>query len=70
MAPNVPEYAVAFHGTVSAGGAVTSVNPTYGAEETAFQLDDAGAQLLVTVAPVPRHCAWRLRRRPTCVAST
>lgn len=51
MAPNLPEYAVAFHGTVSAGGTVTSVNPTYGVEETAFQLDDAGAQLLVTVAP-------------------
>jgi acyl-CoA synthetase (AMP-forming)/AMP-acid ligase II len=51
MAPNLPEYAVAFHGAVSAGGAVTSVNPTYGAEETAFQLNDAGAQLLVTVGP-------------------
>ena len=51
MAPNLPEYAIAFHGTVSAGGTVTSVNPTYGAEETAFQLGDAGAQILVTVAP-------------------
>ncbi|MFA5884385.1 MAG: 4-coumarate--CoA ligase family protein [Acidimicrobiia bacterium] len=49
MAPNVPEYAIAFHGAVSAGGVVTSVNPTYGAEETHFQLVDAGAQLLVTV---------------------
>jgi acyl-CoA synthetase (AMP-forming)/AMP-acid ligase II len=49
MAPNVPEYAIAFHGTVAAGGVVTSVNPTYGAEETAFQLRDAGAELLVTV---------------------
>ena len=49
MAPNVPEYAIAFHATVAAGGVVTSVNPTYGAEETAFQLRDAGAELLVTV---------------------
>jgi len=49
MAPNLPEYAIAFHGTTSAGGTVTSVNPTYGADETAFQLNDAGAQLLVTV---------------------
>ena len=28
MAPNVPEYAVAFHGTAYAGGTVTTVNPT------------------------------------------
>jgi len=49
MAPNIPEYAVVFHGVASAGGTVTSVNPTYGAEETRYQLLDAGAQILVTV---------------------
>ena len=49
MAPNLPEYAIAFHGVASAGGIVTSVNPTYGVEETHHQLADAGAQLLVTV---------------------
>ena len=27
MAPNIPEYAVAFHGTAFAGGTVTTVNP-------------------------------------------
>src|SRR4051812_1075500 len=51
MAPNVPEYAVAFHGAVTAGGLTTTVNPTYGAEEVRYQLNDAGAQLLVTVGP-------------------
>jgi acyl-CoA synthetase (AMP-forming)/AMP-acid ligase II len=49
MAPNLPEYAVVFHGTAVAGGTVTTVNPTYGAEEVRFQLTDAGASMLVTV---------------------
>ena len=49
MAPNVPEYAIVFHGVAVAGGTVTTVNPTYGAEEVRFQLEDAGATMLVTV---------------------
>ena len=49
MAPNCPEYAVVFHGAAVAGGAVTTINPTYGADEVRFQLLDAGASMLVTV---------------------
>lgn len=49
IAPNLPEYAVVFHGTAMAGGTVTTVNPTYGAEEIRFQLNDAGASRLVTI---------------------
>ncbi len=49
MAPNIPEYAVVFHGVAVAGGAVTTINPTYGAEEVRHQLTDAGATMLVTV---------------------
>ncbi|MEM7271791.1 MAG: AMP-binding protein [Actinomycetota bacterium] len=49
MAPNVPEYAVVFHGVAVAGGTVTTINPTYGAEEVRFQLNDSGATLLVTL---------------------
>lgn len=49
MAPNVPEYAVVFHGLAYAGATVTTLNPTYGAEEIAFQLKDAGASAVVTV---------------------
>ena len=49
MAPNVPEYAVVFHGTAVAGGTVTTINPTYGAGEVATQLHDAGATILVTL---------------------
>jgi acyl-CoA synthetase (AMP-forming)/AMP-acid ligase II len=47
--PNLPEYAVAFHGAASAGGRCTTVNPLYTANELAHQLTDSGASLLVTV---------------------
>ena len=49
MAPNVPEYAIVFHGVAVAGGIVTTINPTYGADEVRFQLLDAGASMLVTI---------------------
>lgn len=49
MAPNTPEYCAVFHGTAFAGGTVTTLNPTYTAEEVEHQLTDSGAQLLVTV---------------------
>lgn len=50
MAPNIPEYAVAFHGTAWAGGTVTTINPTYTAHEVQHQLKDSGATLLVTIS--------------------
>ena len=49
MAPNIPEYAVIFHGVAFAGGIITTVNPTYTAREAHHQLDNSGARLLVTV---------------------
>src|SRR4029077_3940152 len=48
FAPNVPEYAVAFHGIARAGGTNTTINALYTAEEAAFQLRSAGARFLVT----------------------
>ncbi len=33
LSPNIPEYAVVFHGVAMAGGAITTINPTYTAEE-------------------------------------
>ncbi|MGA1088416.1 MAG: 4-coumarate--CoA ligase family protein [Candidatus Nanopelagicales bacterium] len=50
MAPNIPEYAVAFHGAAVAGVTVSTINPTYTADEVRFQLRDSGAQLLITIA--------------------
>jgi acyl-CoA synthetase (AMP-forming)/AMP-acid ligase II len=49
--PNLPEYAVAFHGAAAAGGKCTTVNPLYTANELAHQLEDSGARLLLTVPP-------------------
>ena len=46
IAPNSPWYPVVFHAVAVAGGAVTTVNPTYGAEEIAYQLTDSGAKLV------------------------
>lgn len=50
--PNLPEYALAFHGTALAGGVVTTANPLYTADELAFQLKDSQAKFLVTVGPL------------------
>ncbi|MDX6652078.1 MAG: hypothetical protein QOJ38_859 [Solirubrobacterales bacterium] len=47
--PNLPEYAVAFHGAASAGGKCTTMNPLYTANEVAHQLEDSGARMLLTV---------------------
>ena len=49
MAPNMPEYAVVFHGVAYAGGTITTLNPTYTAPEVNHQLRDAGADLLITI---------------------
>jgi 4-coumarate--CoA ligase len=49
MAPNLPEYAVVFHGVALAGGTVTTINPTYTEREVKHQLDDAKPCILVTV---------------------
>ena len=49
MAPNLPEYAVVFHGTAFAGGTVTTINPSYTEREVHHQLDDAKPRLLVTI---------------------
>jgi acyl-CoA synthetase (AMP-forming)/AMP-acid ligase II len=49
FSPNIPEYAVAFHGVVRAGGTVTPINPLYTVEEISFQLTDSNARFLVTI---------------------
>jgi acyl-CoA synthetase (AMP-forming)/AMP-acid ligase II len=51
FSPNLPEYAIAFHGIAAAGGTVTTVNPTSTAEELARQLTAAGARFLLAAAP-------------------
>ena len=49
--PNLPEYAIAFHGVCAAGATNTTANPLYTARELTHQLKDSAAKLLVTVPP-------------------
>ena len=49
LAPNIPEYAIALHGTLVCGGTVTTVNPTYTARELRHQMEDSGATWLFTI---------------------
>jgi len=51
-APNLPEYAVAFHAVAMVGGVNTTANPLLTAGELAAQLGDCKARLLVTVPPL------------------
>src|SRR5439155_7749442 len=49
FAPNMPQWAVAFHGVATAGGINTTINSLYTADEIAYQLKDSGARFLLTV---------------------
>ncbi len=49
MAPNIPEYCVIFHAVALAGGTITTLNPTYTANEVNHQLSDSQAEILITI---------------------
>ena len=49
--PNLPEYALIFHGVVRANATNTTANPLYTSHELAHQLTDSGARMLLTIAP-------------------
>jgi acyl-CoA synthetase (AMP-forming)/AMP-acid ligase II len=49
FSPNVPEYALAFHGVAAAGGISSTINPLYTVDELAFQLRDSRAKYLLTI---------------------
>jgi acyl-CoA synthetase (AMP-forming)/AMP-acid ligase II len=51
-APNVPEYAIAFHAVAALGAVCTTINPTYTVDELAFQLEHAAARALISGADV------------------
>ena len=52
LCPNVPAFATVFHGILRAGATATTINSLYTPDEIANQLDDAGAQWLITVSPL------------------
>lgn len=47
--PNIPEYPLAFFGSLAAGGTASTANPSYTDRELAFQLKDARSKFLVTI---------------------
>lgn len=47
--PNVPIYAAAYYGAMMAGAIVVNFSPLYTVEELAWQVEDSGARLLVTL---------------------
>ena len=47
--PNIPEFPIAFLGCAGAGITVTTMNPTYKAEEIARQLENSGAKFILTI---------------------
>ncbi|MEM9319807.1 MAG: AMP-binding protein [Pseudomonadota bacterium] len=49
LAPNVPDYAVSFHGIAYAGSTVTTMNPSYTVPEVHHQLLDCAAVAMITV---------------------
>ena len=49
--PNLCEFALAFHGTLAAGGVVTTVNSLATQKDLQFQLRDSGTRFLVTIPP-------------------
>jgi acyl-CoA synthetase (AMP-forming)/AMP-acid ligase II len=51
MLPNLPEFAIAYHGALTAGGTVTTLSPLASAQEAAYQLTDTGARVLLTAPP-------------------
>ena len=47
LAPNCAEFEIAFYGSSRAGAVVTTINSGYRERETAFQLENSGARMLV-----------------------
>ncbi len=52
LSPNLPEFPVAFHGALRAGGTATTMNPLSTADELAHQLSDSEARFLLTIPPL------------------
>jgi long-chain acyl-CoA synthetase len=48
--PNCPQFPIAYYATMMAGGIVVPCNPVYVARELAHQLNDSGAETIVTLS--------------------
>ena len=50
--PNMPQFVLAYFGTLKAGGVVVPCSPLYKPKELEFQLSDSGASFLVGASDV------------------
>lgn len=48
--PNCPQFAIAFYGTLKAGGVIAPVNPIYTRPELEFILKDSGAETIIALS--------------------
>lgn len=53
--PNIPAFAVVFHGILRAGATATTINVLYTAEEIGTQLSDSGAKAIFTLSLFAEH---------------
>jgi long-chain acyl-CoA synthetase len=64
MIPNIPAFAAAMLGIVRAGAVQVNVNPLYTPRELEYQLNDAGAEIIVIFSGVSATLAEIIGRTP------
>ncbi len=67
MASNGPEFAAVFHAVLLTGATLTPINPTYGVDETAYQLADARADFIIASPVANAAAAAAAAHRPVAV---
>jgi long-chain acyl-CoA synthetase len=48
--PNVAAFVISYYAILKAGGVVAAMNPTYPSEKMQFQLNDCGAEIVITLS--------------------
>jgi long-chain acyl-CoA synthetase len=70
--PNIPQFVIAFYGTLRAGAICVACSPLYKARELEHQLNDAGAETLVvmdTLYPIVQEVRERSKLRNVIATS-
>ncbi len=65
MLPNVLQYPIALFGAMRAGAIIVNVNPLYTADELAYQINNAGATTIISLANFAQTVQRALPRMPT-----
>jgi acyl-CoA synthetase (AMP-forming)/AMP-acid ligase II len=62
--PNTPWFPVVFHGIAAAGCVMSPINSLYTPDEIAFQLEDSGAKILITISMFMDRAAAAVEKSP------